>query len=76
MRIQLELSDNSVEQIRELMKQASIKTYSELFGNALAILNWAVKESRNGRIIVSADEKNNETVKELSMPVLQAVSGK
>jgi hypothetical protein len=75
MRIQLELSENSVAQIKDLMKTAGIKTYSELFSNSLAILNWAVKESRKGRKIVSADQEKNEAVTELAMPVLDAVAG-
>jgi hypothetical protein len=72
MRIQLELSENSVAQIKALMKEANIRTYSDVFSSALAILNWAVKEKRKGLRIVSANEKTNE-VTELAMPVLDAV---
>ena len=72
MRIQLELSENSVAQIKGLMKATGIKTYSELFSNSLAILNWAVKETRKGRKIVSAHQEKNEAVTELAMPVLDA----
>lgn len=74
MRIQLELSEKSVAQIKDLMQEASIKTYSDLFSNALAVLNWAVKETRKGRKIVSADQQKNEAVTELAMPVLDAVA--
>jgi hypothetical protein len=73
MRIQLELSENSVAQIKELMRVAGIKTYSDLFSNSLAILNWAVKETRKGRKIVSADQQKSEAITELAMPVLDAV---
>ena len=76
MRIQLELSDNSVEEIKNLMKDANIATYSDLFGNALAMLNWAIKETRQHRIIVSADEAKKEAMSELAMPILDAVGGK
>jgi hypothetical protein len=74
MRIQLELSDNSVAQIKALMQAAGIKTYSDLFSNALAVLNWAVKETRKGRKIVSADQDKNQAVTQLAMPVLDAVA--
>ena len=72
MRIQLELSENSVAQIKELMRVAGIKTYSDLFGNSLAILNWAVKETRKGRKVVSVDQQKSEAITELAMPVLDA----
>ncbi|MFZ1011690.1 MAG: hypothetical protein WAN65_32940 [Candidatus Sulfotelmatobacter sp.] len=74
MRIQLELSEASVEQVKHLMTKANIKTYSELFGNALAILNWAVREKENGRVILSADQ-NNQQIKELAMHILDSVGG-
>ncbi len=73
MRIQLELSDKSVEQIKALMREANIKTYSEVFSSALAILNWAVKETRKSLTIVSANEETREVVTELAMPILDAV---
>jgi|ERR1043166_2981660 hypothetical protein len=73
MRIQLELSENSVVQIKELMKEASIKTYSDVFSNALTLWIWAIKETRKGHIIVSANEESKEILTELAMPVLDAV---
>lgn len=73
MRIQLELSENSVVQVKELMKEASIKTYSDVFSNALTLLIWVIKETRKGHIIVSANEESKEVVAELAMPVLDAV---
>ncbi|HEY2234223.1 MAG TPA: hypothetical protein VGK01_12195 [Candidatus Angelobacter sp.] len=72
MRIQLELSDNSVVQVKDLMKEASIKTYSDVFSNALTLLIWAIKETRKGHTIVSANQEK-EVVTELAMPVLDAV---
>ena len=72
MRIQLELSENSVVQIKELMKEASIKTYRDVFSNALKILIWATKETSRGHTIVSANQ-DKEVVTELAMPVLDAV---
>lgn len=73
MRIQLELSENSVVQIKELMKEANIKTYSDVFSNALTLLIWVIKETRKGHIIVSANDESKEVVTELAMPVLDAV---
>jgi len=73
MRIQLELPEATAKRLKQLMDEAGIKTYSEIFGYALTGLDWMVKERRAGRIIVSAD-KEIKQLKELSMPILDAVA--
>jgi len=75
MRIQLELPEENVRELKGLMKEAHIETYKELFSNALTLLHWTVAEVKKGRIIGSIDEKE-EKYKELVMPVLQAVAPK
>jgi hypothetical protein len=72
MRIQLELPRSTVDRLQMLMKEAGIKTYSEIFGYSLTGLDWMVRERRYGRIIVSTD-RNFSQVKELSMPILEAI---
>ncbi len=75
MRIQLELPEENVREIKALMQEAHIETYKELFSNALTLLHWTVAEVKKGRIIGSIDE-NEDKYKELVMPVLQAVAPK
>lgn len=75
MRIQLELPEENVRELKGLMKEAHIETYKELFSNALTLLHWSVAEVKKGRIIGSIDEKEDK-YKELVMPVLQAVAPK
>ena len=73
MRIQLELPEENVKELKALMADAHVETYKELFSNALTLLHWAVKEVRNGRIIASVDEPAMK-YKELVMPILQVVA--
>jgi len=73
MRIQLELPEDDVIELKALMADAHIETYKELFSNALTLLHWAVQEVRTGRIIASVDEQNAK-YKELAMPILRTLA--
>ena len=73
MRIQLELQESNVEELKALMREAQIETYKELFSNALTLLYWAVREVKSGRIIASLDEERMK-YKELGMPILDRVA--
>jgi hypothetical protein len=55
------------------MEKADFKTYSELFNNALALLQWSMQQIEGGYVIVSLDPET-EKQKELSMPFLQHVA--
>jgi hypothetical protein len=70
MRIQLELPDEDVKELKTLMKEAHIDTYKELFANALTLVYWVVQEVRDGRTIASVDEQEGK-YKELAMPMLR-----
>ena len=72
-RVQLELSEDRVERLKEIMKLCEITTQKELFNNSLALFEWAVKQRQSGRMIASVDE-NNMRFKEISMPALEAVA--
>jgi hypothetical protein len=74
-RIQLELPEEDVTEIKGLMREAHIDTYKELFSNALTLLHWAVEQVRQGRTIASMDE-SQEKYKELAMPILQKAKAK
>ncbi len=75
MRLQLDLPEDDVRQLKTLMAEAGIDTYKDLFGNALTLLKWSVREVRDGRIIASVDEKRGK-YKELAMPIFEAVTGR
>lgn len=75
MRIQMELPEENVKEIKALMEEANIDTYKELFSNALSLLHWVVQEVKRGRVIGSIDEEQDK-YKELVMPLLQNVASK
>jgi len=75
MRIQLELPEEDVMEVKSLMEEARIGTYKDLFSNALTLLHWAVEQVRVGRTVASINE-NDGNYKELAMPILQAVKSK
>ena len=70
MRIQLELSKDRANELESLMIEKQIKTKKELIENALALLEWAIREAKEGKIIVSV-EKDGKNIKEVVMPILR-----
>ena len=70
MRIQLELPEARVEELRALMAEVDIETYKELFNNALTLLDWAMQECKAQRAPASVDEKNQK-YRVLVMPILE-----
>jgi len=73
MRIQIELPEENVNELKALMAEAHIETYKELFSNALTLLRWTVQEVKKKRIIASVNEEQTR-YKELAMPILQIVA--
>lgn len=72
-RIQFELPEEKVAELKKLMDESGIKTRKDLLNNALMLLEWAISERRAGRAIVSVDEKKNR-YKEVLMPILSSIS--
>lgn len=73
MRIQLELPEAQVEQLKTLMAQAGIDTYKDLFNNSLTLFEWALDELKSGRVLASVDEENDK-YRVLVMPVLERIA--
>jgi hypothetical protein len=72
-RIQFELPEDKVSELKKLMEESGIKTRKDLLNNALMLLEWAISERRAGRTIVSVDEKKNR-YKEVLMPILSSIA--
>jgi hypothetical protein len=72
-RIQFELPEEKVSELKKLMEESGIKTRKDLLNNALMLLEWAISERRAGRTIVSVDEKKNR-YKEVLMPILSSIA--
>lgn len=72
-RIQFELPEAKVEELDLLASEGGVRTRRELFNNALTLLEWAIKQRRNGRTIASVDEEAG-SYRELHMPILNNVT--
>jgi hypothetical protein len=72
-RVQLVLPAERVRMLDQLAAEAGLATRKDLFNNALALLNWAVREVRRGRVIASVDE-SAQRFTELQMPMLDAIA--
>jgi metal-responsive CopG/Arc/MetJ family transcriptional regulator len=74
-RIQLDIPDDQVKALDALMEEVGVATRKELFNNALALFDWAVRERKLGRIIASVNE-DEKKMKELMMPSLETAASK
>ena len=57
--------------VKNLQESLGAKT-PEIAKSALTLLNWAVSEVKNGRVILSSDGKG-QNVQRLAMPTLESV---
>jgi hypothetical protein len=73
MRIQLELPEARVQELKKLMEEAGFDTYKDLFNNSLTLFEWAVNEVKNGKVLGSMDEQN-EKFRVLVMPFLERIA--
>lgn len=72
MEIRINIDDDFMKNLSKNL--GDLKT-SKITTEALTILNWAVEEAKNGRVILSTDKKG-EDVKQLAMPVLDKITAK
>jgi glutamate/tyrosine decarboxylase-like PLP-dependent enzyme len=68
MRLNIELPEARVDDLKLLMTRLGVETYKDLFNNALTLLEWTVTEVTAGRSIASVDEAANK-YRELAMPI-------
>lgn len=71
-RFQLEISEESLEEIEALVAKTGTSTKKEFINYAITLLKWAIKQSESGNIIASINEKEGR-YKELEMPILDHV---
>ena len=71
-RIQFELPDHKAKHLEELAAEAGV-TKKDFLSNALTLLAWAIRETKNGRVIASVDEETMK-YKEVLLPVLEHVA--
>ena len=71
-RIQFDLPDHKAKHLEELATEAGV-TKKDFLSNALTLLAWAIRETKNGRVIASVDEETMK-FKEVLLPVLEHVA--
>ena len=70
MRMNIELPESQVDDLKVLMGKIGVETYKDLFNNALTLLEWTVAEVAAGRSIAAVDEISNR-YRELAMPIFE-----
>ena len=70
MRIQFDLPEATVDDLKTLMKTVGVETYKDLVNNSITLLNWAVSEVQAGRKVAAIDESAGK-YRELAMPILE-----
>lgn len=66
MEVRLTLDDDIM---RSMMKKSGVTKATELTKEAMTLLNWAISEAAQGRVILSTNSKGSE-VQRLAMPSL------
>lgn len=72
-RFNLDLAPDAKVVVSNLMQKTGLRTQTDVFENALALLSWAVREVERGRIIASLDETTKQYA-ELHTPALMGVA--
>ena len=73
MRLQLELPQERVDELKGLMDETRAESYKELFNNALSVFDWAVGEVKKGNSIAAVNE-DDEVYRVLVIPALEGVA--
>jgi len=69
-KFQFEMPKDNSDRLDELAGEIGV-TKKEIINNALTLLEWAIVESKQGRILASVDEKEDK-YKEVILPLLSA----
>lgn len=72
-KIVFEVSDELNSRLEKLMEEGQVATKKDLMNNALTMLEWAVKQRKEGLLVGKLDAKSDK-FGELEMPILSNVS--
>jgi len=75
MRLNFEFSDDRVTELKGLVDETDAENMKDLVNNALSLLEWAVKETKDGNEIAAVNQAD-ETYRVLVLPMLQRVAKK
>ena len=68
-RLQLDISDEGLEEIEFLMRETGTPTKREFVNSALALIEWTIRQRQQGYTL-SAVNKADGIYRELEMPIL------
>ena len=74
-RIQFEIPEEKYKAIEKLMETCGMRTKTELWNNALTLLEWAAEQIQKGCVVASIDEAGAKC-REFWMPFLQFVKNR
>lgn len=75
MRLNFEFAEDRIGDLKDLQKITGTTNMKELADNAFTILEWAVKETKDGNDIAAVNDAD-QTYRILVMPLLQRVARK
>ena len=75
MRLNFEFPDERVEELKQLQSETGTESMKDLVNNAFTLLEWAVKETKDGNEIAAVNEED-ETYRVLVLPLLHRVAKK
>lgn len=75
MRLNFEFPDERIEELKQLQSETGTDSMKELVNNAFTLLEWAVKETKDGNEIAAVDEED-ETYRVLVLPLLYRLAKK
>ena len=70
MKVQLDFGDRGAAVLEDMKQRAGLKTHEDLLNHALTVLDWAIRQRAEGRIVASVDEQH-QNYRELEMPALE-----
>ncbi len=71
-RIVFEIPASRVERMDSLMEKCGLDTRKDLINNALALFEWAVSETENGKLIAALDESSSN-YQQIILPALKNI---
>ena len=75
MRLNFEFPEDRVQELKDLQAAAGAENMKELVNNALTILEWAIKEVKNGNETAAVNE-NDQVYRVLITPLLERAAKK
>lgn len=71
-RFQVELPEDQLKELESLQEDLGLRTKKELLNAAFGLLEWHVRQRRQGRVIMSFDHEQR-SYRELSYPPLDRI---